>query len=368
MEGNTEFQEPQKPPQENIKPETQSLEAAEVGWLRGLRKRFNRVFSKEQRTEEPFPKIDIDIFYSAHDTAFDMGGLEKQFEEADIYIPELFGWRKEDLDTFKKLSNGNFFVLELVEALRDKNLISSAQLREYKIIYNSHKPIAIIDVPRNHTHLDKKVRTKRHQLLIHGEDNFSDILSRMKVMIKNESRAEKDREKYMISRFKQAIKEVLEEYPVFKEKNKIKVLLSLGEFHTFVYHALKREGENVSRDFNTTMPLVFSLWAEGVRKFHFGKEAANESVAKIFLGFVFYAQLDRSVRDLTQDSDKVARFERKIISQFSFEEAKEIFEKLKQGESAWQLFETKFAEKGIKIPSSEKELDEYLVKPMTKNQ
>jgi hypothetical protein len=64
---------------------------------------------------------------------------------------------------------------------------------------------------------------------------------------------------------------------------------------------------------------------------------------------------------------KIVDLKRKVISEFSFEEAKEIFKKLKQGESVWQLFETKFAEKGIKIPSSEKELDEFLAKPLPRS-
>lgn len=57
MEGSTELsrpQEPQAPKQEGIKPEDQSLEAAEAGWLRRLKVTFNRVFFKRTKTRRTF--------------------------------------------------------------------------------------------------------------------------------------------------------------------------------------------------------------------------------------------------------------------------------------------------------------------------
>ena len=185
------------------------------------------------------------------------------------------------------------------------------------------------------------------------------------------------REKYMLSKLKPKIKDVLEIYPRLKDKQSINVLLILGAVHTRLHNQLKRSNqyETVNREFNV-IPFSYSFHDEARRRYLFSRPLTDTLLGRVFLENIFtFSFFDvrgfgsrPSFINEEVGSVKIESFKRKIISQFSFEEAREIFEKLKQGESAWQLFETKFVEKGIKIPSSEKELDEYLAKPMTKNQ
>lgn len=99
----------------------------------------------------------------------------------------------------------------------------------------------------------------------------------------------------------------------------------------------------------------------------FDKKIDEELLAHAFLELLFLNSFE-AIGDLSSIEEetpmmKIEALKRKIVSQFSFEEAKDIFERLKQGEKGRQLFEIKFAEKGIQLPQTEKELDEFLAKP-----
>src|SRR3989338_8208373 len=107
------------------------------------------------------------------------------------------------------------------------------------------------------------------------------------------------------------------------------------------------------------MQIRYSYFREGQRRAIFGKEIPDELLAKAFLQILFGNLFDGMLRNVTSDTRKTIVFGRKTISQFSFEEAKEIFERLKKGEKARQIFESKFEEKGMQLPRSEQELDAF---------
>lgn len=258
-----------------------------------MKNRFNRVFSKEGKSGEQFPKVSIDIFYSSHETKRDVEGLKRRFKKADIFVPELSGWTPEALLFFNNASSGKMKLIDMVGTVK-----SSPYLLELSnIIYNSGKPIVFIDVPYDH--------------------------------------------------------HIIEKYPGLGEKKKVKILLSLGSFHTRIFQSLKKSGEEVTREFKT-MPTYFNFEHEGIRRCLFGGDVDDKLAAKIFLQMLF------TLRRL--DADIRFRLERKIVSQFSFEEAKEIFERIKQGENEVQLIKSKLEEKGFKIPQTEKELDAFLAR------
>lgn len=140
----------------------------------------------------------------------------------------------------------------------------------------------------------------------------------------------------------------------------MKVLLSLGAYHTPLYNALEKSGQEVNREFSV-MPSVRSYFDEGMKRFLFGGDVDDELAARIFLEFTFGSDVQRLSRALQTNSLKSGAFVRKVISQFSLEDTKEIFDKgnieskeefLKR-DGVYDMFIDKLEEKEIKLPQSE---------------
>jgi hypothetical protein len=363
MEGNTEFQ---KPRHGEFKPESQLPNMAETGSsLKRPKDRFNRRVSQEEQKWN-FPQLSVDIFFSGHQTYKDMELLPGRFKIADIFIPEGLGWSQENLEMFRAIANGT-----VPRGVRD----TTSNLHSYThglfdMVYGSKKPIEYIDVPFNHPLMKEFNRLRSIEFSVEG--SFPEFLHNIGDAYRKEAQFQRKREEYMISHLKPRIEELLPLYPSLKQKHSLNVLLSLGAVHTPVYMHLKRSNhyQKVDRSFSV-MPSIYSFVEEVKRRCMFGKEVNDELLARVFLekafNLVFVETEDPegligkpSFIEEEISTGKFDMLKRKIISQFNFEEAKEMFEQMKQEKDFKQWFESKFAEKGIKLPTSRKELDEFL--------
>lgn len=315
--------------------------------------------SQQPLQESGNPKISINIFYGQHSTAKDIDGLSKAFAKADIYIPEFWTWRDRELQEYRSMANGVIEPKDVMGAMSPTEEMSFIYMH-FKMIHNSKKPITIIDVPMDDV---DNVFLTPHYEGIYMKETFNEALESKRQKIKHYANGEKIREAYMQSHLLPKIQELLREYPVLMEKEDVRVLLFLGAGHTQLYHNLIRSGQNATRMFNE-MPYVYDFTVEGIRRYAFGNEVNDLLAARIILEELFNNSFGLLLLQRILNSEKRSNIRRKIIAQFSFEEAKDIFERIKQGEDRDKLFNTKLEEKGIKIPKTVQELDEFLAKPI----
>lgn len=343
-----------------IKADEIETTGTEKNWLEQLKEKFNQFFSKEEK-EKRFPKIEIDIFYSPHATDKDIDGLEKQFSQADVYIPELADYSSATLKNLNKLSQEGRYRKGFLGSLDNFGIEERFLKKQLEMISYSKKPITLIDLPGGHyliNALDKSFEPFKLP------DDFKSALELIKSKLKKMSELEKEREDYMISQIRPKVEKVLKNYPQLSKKENIKVLISLGAVHTKVYHSLKKtEREKVQRKFSR-LPFIFSLEEEAMRKYGFGKEVDDELAAKVVLEGQFRSIFKDYLYEICDDNLKIGELTRKIISQFSFNEIEEMFNSLKKDPNLTfeSLFKTKFKEKGIKLPSNEAELDKMIGK------
>lgn len=343
-------------PSKELKPNIQqNQDIMKMTFLQRLRQRFQQLFPKEQNPE--LPEMSVNIFYSLHGTAKDFEGLKKEFEEADIYIPERPGWKRHHLWRLRALSIGD--LIPYKPSGKNSEQQKDALWETDNIVYNSHKPITFIDIPSNHTLVK---RWNKNLAEFQFGSNFNDALDAERRYIAENVAIIKERERYMVDQLEPRIQKLLKDYPDLLKKQHINILLSLGLAHTFLYHNLKR-------DYRTTrvmskMPAVFSFEDEAMRRLMFDKQAGDELVARVAMEQCLWKVYHDSLYALTFDSEKIVRAFRKLNVQFSFDEIKNMIEGAKSISSWKSLFEEGLLQKGLRMPTSEKELDEFLAKPL----
>jgi len=324
--------------------------------------------SETKEKESGEPKISFDIFYSFHDTEKDAKGLAEQIKKSDVYMPELFGWDERYLNDTKAIAEGKMTPDELMwKRLRgfDQEYPHSFDYAEAKALYKSGKYVAYVDVPREHPLFDKGADAREELGRIDLEKNFPELVASFKENVKRWADVQKKREAYILSelkRFADIIKDG--RVPELKGKKEIKTLIALGAMHTGVYHELTRAKEETSREFHI-MPLVFGKFAsELARRFMFDKDTDETLASQALFGAVFSSMVHNHSDKSIRGSYEVSLIERKIVPQFSIDEIKKIFAEARAAEDPQKKFLDasleKLKEKGIHLPSSEKELDAFL--------
>lgn len=347
MEGNIE---PQKPSEGQINPEGD--------WIKTLKGRLNKVFKRERNIGHR--GTTINIFYSPHRSAEDMNGLEEQFQKCDIYFPETFGWSLKYLNTLRKLSDGQITPEMALQEYGDKDPFYYARDENFfKIIYNSKKPIAFLDVPEGHPLVRREKENKVPS--INFGSNFGQTLDSVRDYIKKAADIEKEREAYIVGQLQPQIQELLKTHPKLREKQEINALISIGIAHTSLYLNLREYYETTVKF--GKKPMAFRYTEEALSRYMSNEFLDDDLVARIATEWM----LSKAHKKLfyTNDSLNDARSMRRLISRLSFDEIRNMFEGASAFDEWPALFVQGLQKKGLRIPRTKKELDEFLVKDRT---
>lgn len=324
-----------------------------------------RVSPFEQKIQEMFerrkegePRINVDIFYGYHRKQKDIEAVRKQFTECNIYIPEAAGWSEEDIKLYRSVSSG---AMPEQEFERYKTRLKPHIRSEVEMLYNSKKPIVLIDIPKVHR-LYKELLM--YDLSIQKEfqnpGSFEQLLQFTKSHIKKVSTFQREREEYMLSHLKPAVDQILKEYPDLKRKEVVRVLLRLGATHTPFYHILKKGlGEGVQEHFQET-PMVFLFVDEARRRYQLNKEVNDQLIAKALVeSWINPARIIDTLP--SSQINKKFIFLRKFIDQLDDNDIKEIYETRYQKPNIFpELVLHKMKEKGFQFPKTEQELDKMI--------
>ncbi len=327
-------------------------------WGQNLAGVFNKKLESERKPGEP--KISIDIFYVRHATGDDLEGLKEKLLKSDAYIPEASGWNYDSLYVVRAISENG---IRPEDQFRFKTDSQSFLQRMLEIISNTKKPIVFIDVPEGSAINDRLNKLEDNEGIKFGHGYFGATKNSFKRFAKKASSdVFKARADFMLKSLKPKIQELLKDYPYMKGKKEIKVLMTLGSGHTDFYFKLKNQGYDVARSFNKNSR-TYDFTTEVYRRYLFDKQVNDELIAMALLEQVLYQILPvLTSKEVIEDSKR--RSLRTVISKFSFQEIKEMFEGVNNRDEFKKLFEQKLQEKGLSIPKSEQELDEFLAKPL----
>jgi hypothetical protein len=169
-----------------------------------------------------------------------------------------------------------------------------------------------------------------------------------------------NREVYMVEHFSEQVKKIIKEYPELQKKEAIKILMTLGFGHLFIYHTLKETGgKHVSRYFHGTPSRGYE--SEGITRVGLKKEVSEELKERALLEGIFLDGMKYFFDRASKNSSKNQYFLRYIVSLFSPEEMRAVFEQWKEydGDPAEMLYFV-MMKKGIIFPKNEEEMDAIL--------
>ncbi len=316
----------------------------------------NELKIEKPEIKEKEPKISYHILYGAHRTAEDFKKLKEALEKADVYVPEMVGWNLGGALIFNSLSMGAITPEQMAEIYQIKQ--DSPYFKICETIYNSKKPILFADISRNHELLQERrlnIGSFNLALSLFRRGEFPLALKVIRGSSEKLSNYFEGREKIIKQTLKNSVRQLSEEHPQLKDKKDIKVLLTLGIGHTQVYHSLKKKEESVSREFTET-PFIFNFLGEIDRRHRLSKnkEISNELLAKFILDDLMIPELG----EITQNSNKMIKVSRKIISKLNLKDIERISKEL--GENPEKTITDVLEARGVKVPKTEEEMDEML--------
>lgn len=317
---------------------------------------FGEVFQRRNQ-EADTPRVKVKMFYSYHATPEDLSGLIAEFAEKensgdsiDAYFPEAFGWTQKDLRLFNKFSFGDIALEELDKRLKK---YSPALRKNIKGTHFYHIPVGIIDVPSGHSLIKDSDEVWNYSPSYDGD--FKQVLNYTRNFLGKLAHHNNKREDYMLSQITpEKIEKLLKTYKELANKKEINILLSLGIGHAPLPYDYPES----------------SLTNQGILMSRYGKKIDDDLAAKIFLESFMENLFSTGFGGrLISDSRKFSMYKRKILSQFSYQDAERIFEYIKShvdesGESIFPRdeFNRMFDKKGLTLPRSERELDAFLAK------
>jgi len=330
---------------------------------------------ESSKESKKLPSFEFTIFFGQHLLEEDIPqDFIESFKECDVYIIELMGGDTY-IEELNKLSMG-----EIDPNSTEISHHPNPFMRKLVgLIYNSHKKIITIDLPENHFIFQRiKELFKQEKIILFEGYPFETLINEWKRLLSIISQADMLREAYMLNRLDKELRNLMND-PMFSKKERIKILMYLGAFHTGFYQVLKeRFPGSIFRRFSV-MPLVYPFILEVSRRIYFGKEIDDELASKSLLEeLLFYSALGlaKNPRQLLipsksiKDSYSFHLLLRKLVEKFSYEEIKEFFDEvgelIRKGEKKKNIylfvlrnFLNKLERKGIKDENFEKFYEIY---------
>jgi len=337
--------EPKK--EEEKEPKKSPLEISEK-----TREELSSLFQGKEVNGEKLPPVYLKLFSCPHATAEDIEGIKPLLDEADIYAPEMNRWVPEILEALQNISEGK----------ERPNTDSEFYQKLFIYLFGTHKAVMILDVPAEEVllhqseYLGESLDMEKLRQLSYEEAvdfAFENTLTVWTNILKN-------REAYMMEHFAEQLREAVSLKPELLKKEVLRVLMMLGDAHSAIYHEMKKiGGGHVSREFRRD-PL-YGFENEAGRRSLFGKEISRELKERVLCEQLLDNGLSRLLYDFCSDTNKIEIFFRHVVSLFSSEEMKMLFERWKGVISDPAIFmKALLRQKHIDFPSSEEELDEIL--------
>lgn len=277
---------------------------------------------EKEQSKEKLPKLEATFLYAPHWTSEDARLIKEEIGHTDVYCPEMIGYPEEEVELLNRISQGDSKAFQQLILATDDSWWKGV----YEAIYNSKKIIQPIDIPEGQKivsdYKESKIRNIRDVSFVHfASGNFEQAIKLMEDYLREWANYQKKREEVMLINLRKLPQEIVKRYPEFKEKEKLKVLASLGSAHAHLHYQMKKERIFSRTKFIRMSPIVpieDELWKKVRFKSDFKLD--KKLVARIFIEDFLFKYLE----NFEKDTSKVLKTARTIALKTDFNSIKEI--------------------------------------------
>ncbi len=325
------------------------MQEAERSHVEKLTAAFRESWKENHR--EGDPKVSFKIFFAAHGVAEDAHpDLRDELLNTDIYMPEAVRWTLDLMKEFNDASRGE------AAAYEHPNEKTRALL---DALHGTGVEVVFPDLPMGHEISEQSIRIlgERRQVL---SLPFDEAVQRFDESMHAFAMVVRAREEEIMKNIPIIIRKVLEQNETLQNKDSLNVLLTYGDGHTALYHALSATESDVRREMSGT--LHYSHGDELIRKYLFGVADSDRNAelpAHALLDYAIQSVLEDRLSVLSATTDETDRVSRLLLDSLNSNDLSDVWSVFLSERTPSALLSA-VEEKGFVVPKTRAELDELL--------
>lgn len=227
-----------------------------------------------------WPPLEVDFYFSPHNTSADSEALVPHLHEADVYIFEGLDVGQNELRWFRAIAEG------WKEAKPVAQSFTGFMRPIMRELYGSGKTIASIDV-KGDSEANRELIKNLEQAQMRIEappvaDTYEETIDAFSANMEKYADLQGQREDLMAAAFEGTMDDLIKKDPSLKGREPLKVLLSMGAWHTQLRHRLTQAGVESTRHFPDALPHTYPFFDELTRAYSYGKQPDEGLVEKAY--------------------------------------------------------------------------------------
>jgi len=203
-----------------------------------ITRHFRDLHKEVLRERTGIPPIAPTVLLAPHVYKEDAALVAANIKNADVYVPELYGWEAQDIDTFQRVSAGQMTPQEA-----EPTTIMPFGQGIHGAIYNSHVPVMIVDAPVE----------EQHRFMYKDTDSetfFQPTWEETVTAVEENMRRFVWRENYMLNHLEPQLQQTMKDNPTLIETAKqrpLRVLFSIGTDHVSFARRLAAQQQSLNQ-------------------------------------------------------------------------------------------------------------------------
>jgi hypothetical protein len=300
-----------------------------------------------------------------------MEGITAKIKDADVLLYEDAGAYQQNVEFYHSVSTNPGQRLEKLlrnatmgktELGKDKPVKGSHAEPIIRGLYRTRKVAGSIDIGK--TEYEQWTAKRIKELLLEPYEqglDYDESLLRLRNRYAEVTELQNEREDTMIDNFEPVIDAILYSRPDLKEKESLKILVSMGVYHTRLQHEFSRRGMKTKRDFSTPSLYVYDYVTEMQRSLAFGKEPSRELMQRAYAEIILGIGMGLTNKDKTIKDDDRTRYLRKTVSEMSLETIEALYNEWSKNDPTTGDISRLLVDRGhSRLPKSNKDIYETL--------
>lgn len=275
--------------------------------------------------EVPKPNINLNFFISHQMKAEDAWSLSERIAAHDVVGMAIHGWNDKSFFVLQALTQGRFTP---AQCLNPHNPRSGFAEVVYEALYNTSKPILLVDVPQREP-LSQEINQAQSAInqipLSQDYDgNFEALVRRMDTALEKLSILQDYREQYVLNIINIYLgKTLFIAYPELAKKDKIDMLIIVDPELTFLFKRCIKEEIKAKISINN-LPIE-TYATEASRKYRSADKPDDKLIARALLETTIYSIAGNELAKHFTSSQDLIEYVRQIVGMFDYREIEDLY-------------------------------------------